>query len=660
MAQCDVTVVSPVTGVSLDKSKINMIPGATESLTATVSPSDATNRGVSWVSSDPSVCTVSDSGKVTAVGAGQSTITVMTQEGGYYAECVVEVTIPVTGITMDKTSIYLIPGATDTLAATVWPENATQRDVLWASSDSSVCSVDPSGHIAGIKTGSAVISATTKDGQHVATCIVQVGVPVTGVTLDSAALTMAKGTSKTLNATVIPSNATDKAVTWSSSNTAVAAVDDTGTVTAIGVGSATITVKTHDGGYTATCNVTVVIPVTGVTLDHTELQIVKGNTAKLTATITPPDATDQEVTWFTSDSSVAAVDKSGNVTAVDGGTATITVRTHDGGFTASCKVAVFVPVTGISLDPTVLVMRKSDTAQLTATITPANVTDKGVTWASSNTSVCTVDNSGKVTAIHGGKAIITVTTDNGHFQATCEITVSVPVTGISLSAASMYIARGDTKTLKANIIPTDATDQSVTWRSSDTSVATVNSNGQVTGIKLGKTVITATTHDGGFSASCTVTVCPKVQAYIYDENTDGYNSVASDGSSGRIDLAHNYKTKSDRHAKTKSVTIDFVLDQPITVKKYGPIIGISEQNYKDEHCVGLVHFAVNSIGGGRSRTLGSGTSSGVTANIDYTFSHIRLTISASFKSRFRDEGCVYFTWGSGDLEIGGQPVISTN
>ena len=423
MAQCDVTVITPVTGVTLDKTSVSMIPGATESLTATVLPSDADNDGVSWVSSDPSVCTVDSSGKVTAVGEGQSTITVMTQEGGYYAECVVKVTIPVTGITLDKTALTIAKGATDTLTASVWPGNATRQDVLWASSDSSVCTVDQSGNIVAVGVGSAVISATTEDGQYVATCTINVVIPVTGVSVSPTVLELIKETTGTVTATVSPSDATDKTVFWNSSDSNIASVDSSGKISANNVGKATITGRTEDGGYTATCDVTVVIPVTGVSLDQTELQIIKGNIAKLTVIIIPSDATDKAVTWSTSNTDVAAVDQSGNVTAVDGGTATITVRTHDGGYTASCKVSVFVPVTGVSVDPTTLTLHMGDTSQLTATTTPSNATDKSVTWSTSNLSVCTVDSSGKVAAVGAGSATVTVTTNNGYFQASCGVIV---------------------------------------------------------------------------------------------------------------------------------------------------------------------------------------------------------------------------------------------
>lgn len=257
MAQCNVTVVSPVTGINLDKSNIKMIKGAAETLTATVRPADATNRGVQWTTSDNSVCTVDQSGHISAVGAGAATITVMTQEGGYFAECSVTVTIPVSGVTLDKTNMTVAKGVTDTLTATVWPGDATRHDVLWASSNSAVCSVDSAGHISAVGVGAAVISATTEDGQYTATCNINVVIPVISITVNPTSLTLIRYTSGQLTATVSPADATDKTVYWTSSNNTICTVDGTGKVSGVGIGTATVTAKTRDGGYMATASITV-------------------------------------------------------------------------------------------------------------------------------------------------------------------------------------------------------------------------------------------------------------------------------------------------------------------------------------------------------------------------------------------------------------------
>ena len=179
-------------------------------------------------------------------------------------------------------------------------------------------------------------------------------VAVDGVTLDESSITLVVGGNQALVATVTPADADDKSVTWSSSNPAVAAVTD-GVVTAVSPGTATVTVTTVDGGYTATCQVTVEaaeVDVTGVSLDRSEMTLVEGQTGSLVATVSPGNATDKSVIWSVDDDSVVNVDQNGLVTAVSPGTATVTVTTVDGGYTATCQVTVEErAVTGIEATP---------------------------------------------------------------------------------------------------------------------------------------------------------------------------------------------------------------------------------------------------------------------------------------------------------------------
>lgn len=171
-------------------------------------------------------------------------------------------------------------------------------------------------------------------------------VTVTGVTLNKTDLMLEIGGSETLTATVAPADATNKNVTWKSSDATVATVDDNGKVTGVAAGEATITVTTEEGGKTATCRVTVSatsVAVTGVTLNKTELTLETGGSETLTATVAPDDATNQNVTWKSDNPEIVTVDATGKVTGVAIGEATITVTTEDGGKTATCKVAVKVP-----------------------------------------------------------------------------------------------------------------------------------------------------------------------------------------------------------------------------------------------------------------------------------------------------------------------------
>ena len=221
-------------------------------------------------------------------------------------------------------------------------------------------------------------------------------IPVTGVTVDKTTMIITEGETETLVATVSPDNATNPKVTWTSSNTSIATVSGEGVVTAKSEGTVTITVTTEDGGYTATCSVKVepkVVSVTDVVLDEDELTIVEGETGKLVATVVPLNATNQNVTWKSSNTSIATVSTDGVVTAVAPGTANITVTTADGNYTATCEVNVTaetISVISVLMVPREKELRAGETATLTATVVPSNATNKNLRWESTDETIATV------------------------------------------------------------------------------------------------------------------------------------------------------------------------------------------------------------------------------------------------------------------------------
>ncbi len=351
-AICEVTVKSKtiaLKGVSLNKKKAEITEGNFVKLTATLSPANVTNKGVTWSSSNTGVATVDAKGNVKGIKPGTATITVKTKDSAKTATCKVTVkakTVAVTGVKLNKTTATVTAGSTLKLTSTVSPANATNKAVTWSSNNTKVATVDSNGNVKGIKPGTATITVKTKDGGKTATCKVTVKaktVAVTGVKLNKTTATVTAGSTLKLTSTVSPANATNKTVTWSSSNTGVAKVDANGNVKAVKPGTATITVKTKDGAKTATCKVTVKaknVPVTGIKLNSTNETLTKNSTLKLTPTVSPSNATDKGVTLTSSNTSVATVDGNGNVKAVNPGTATITVKTKDGGKTANCKITV--------------------------------------------------------------------------------------------------------------------------------------------------------------------------------------------------------------------------------------------------------------------------------------------------------------------------------
>jgi uncharacterized protein YjdB len=262
-------------------------------------------------------------------------------------------TVSVEGVTLSQSKLSLKVGSESKLTATVTPADATDPTVTWKSGNESVATVTD-GVVKGLSEGTATISVVTTDGLKTASCLVD----VTDYHAESVALsqtsdiTLTKGGTVTLTATVSPDNAVNKNVTWSSSDPAVATVSQNGEVTAVGGGEATITVTTVDGQKTASVKVIVNVPVQGVALSENSLTIYEGVPyTALKVTFTPEDCSNKEVE-LTYDEKVLTVSvaEDGTVTVLGNieGSASLTVKTKDGGFEAKCEVKVLP--TGTSVD----------------------------------------------------------------------------------------------------------------------------------------------------------------------------------------------------------------------------------------------------------------------------------------------------------------------
>lgn len=426
----------PVESVMISQPTLEITLGQSYRLSAKVFPSNATNPEVEWTSSNSLIAHVYN-GIVTPLSEGKATI--YATAGSKRDQC--EVTVvgefankTVSSITLNKNETTIKGFESETLVATVlFTDGTTTSHANWSSSNETIATVS-NGYVFGINNGDVTITA--EFGGKTASCLVHViessggYVPVTSVTLDQTSITIKAWTVYTLVATVKPDNATDKTVHWESSDPNVAHVED-GVVMGMQDGTAIITAKAGD--KTATCVVTVqeeTVAVESITLNKTSLSLKVGESYTLKATVNPYYATNKTVTWECSNNSVATVND-GVVTAISQGTATITARA--GNKSATCYVSVQqdnIPVTGITLNKYSLSLYEGESENLIATVYPTNATDKTVTWSSEVTSVASVDQNGKVTAIKNGTT--TIIARAGGYEARCTLVVEPPQGSVDL------------------------------------------------------------------------------------------------------------------------------------------------------------------------------------------------------------------------------------
>ena len=350
------TPVTPiVNSVTVSPASVTLDPNDTQQLTATVDATPASaDKSVTWTSSNPSVATVSESGLVTAVAQGTATITATSNlDNTKSGTCNITVNapaapIPVTAIALNKSTAIIGIGDSETLTINYTPADAnTGKAVTWTSSNPGVATVDNSGKVTGVAVDTATITATsTTDASITASCAVTVqAVAVTGVSINPTSANLQIGGSTDLTYTILPANATDKSVSWSSSNSAVANVNNNGHVSAVAAGTATITVTTTDGGKTATSSVTVTagppVPPTSLTTHVPEVYEAKDIAGGYNTPLTVVAGREYEVFYINRDNSsnltvaTSNADKAGNI-CDDSGTSN-TARTKDGWLTISCN-----------------------------------------------------------------------------------------------------------------------------------------------------------------------------------------------------------------------------------------------------------------------------------------------------------------------------------
>ena len=535
---------------------------------------------LTWSSADESVVTVDESGLVTAVANGTASVTAAS--GGRSANAMVTVEQVVAEVVV-LPAVDTLVALGDTARFTAEARDANGHPVAgaeltWSSADESVVTVDESGLVTAVANGTA--SVTAASGGRSANAMVTVEQVVAEVVVLPAVDTLvALGDTARFTAEARDANGHPVAgaeLTWSSADESVVTVDESGLVTAVANGTASVTAAS--GGRSANAMVTVEQVVAEVVvLPAVDTLVALGDTARFTAEARDANGhpvAGAELTWSSADESVVTVDESGVVTAVANGTASVTVSS--GGQSASAMVTVEQRVASVRVSPAVdTLVALGDTVRLSLEATDAKgnrVADAMFTWSSGDQSVVTVDTDGLVTAVFNGTA--SVTAASGELSGSAMVTVEQRVAQVSVSpAADTLVALGDTvrfssgRPMDANGYP--VADASITWASGDEAVATVDTTGLVTAVGDGTASVTASS--GGVDGGATLTVAQLAVEMRLSPEAD---TLATPGDTLRLiaeaDDANGHLLGSPRFTWTSA-------DESVaTVDESGLVTGIAE------------------------------------------------------------------------------------
>lgn len=334
---------APPSEISLSNRKLKLYKNEIITLTSTILPNDTYFKGLIWKSTDENVISVSQKGEVRAMGYGKANVIVCSDKDKSIADtCEMEVYEHTTGISLSQTKVEVNIGETAELSAQTLPLGTSDNKITWNSSNTEIATVNSNGKVTALKLGVCTISATAQDGGSIAECVITVIQPAKSININKHSLSIRAGSFEELQAIVSPDNTTYKEVEWTSSKPEIAEVSERGIVTAKKAGKTYITViSQYNPQVKDSCEVTVLQPVTGITLDKTSITFEEiGKTVQLSATVLPDDASDKALRWTSSNPSVCIVSERGIVVAVGTGTSVVSVTTVDGGFVAVCVVTV--------------------------------------------------------------------------------------------------------------------------------------------------------------------------------------------------------------------------------------------------------------------------------------------------------------------------------
>lgn len=533
--------------LSMSSSSLTLGLGVNAQLSATPSPSQAKSV-FEWESSNSAVATVNGSGFVTGVSEGTATITAKARNN---VSCSCQVTvrrIQCTSLIIDPSPLWVYLGSTLQLRASCTPSNM-QEKISWNTDNAHIASVDENGLVHANGLGKVNITASVASGKSSSRSLTVIPVPVSGITMQNPAKkTLDLGESITLGCSVMPNNATNKVLSWSTSNKKIAVVDGNGKVTAVGKGDATITATTMDGSKKkASVSLKIVSFVHGIALSGPDT-LTSGNKAKLALTVSPSSASNKDVSWASSNSAVVTVNSKGQIAAMQVGnptTVTITATAKDSSGVQGRKQLLVVPrVAAVSVTSpagTIIDLASGvKTLKLRATVSPGGAL-QSVDWTLNNKKLARVSADGTLLGSKPGKVIVTATAKDGSKKkASISVQILYLIKGITVSGSDA-VAGGKNIQLTAKISPSNATSKALKWSSSNTNVATVDKNGKVIAkqVAIRQAVeVSAGAMDGsGISGKKVLTVFPLTSSMQIKFNGSTQWPISGNGRTAKLNVA---------------------------------------------------------------------------------------------------------------------------
>lgn len=570
-----VTGITPAS-ISLDKSIISLNVGDEYQFNPILFPWFTQDYPITYSSSNKSVAEIDNDGIIHALKEGSSTITIQAGSCKTTASVSIKKVYP-TSVTLSEAEKTVLIGDEFDLIATVHPDNVTDKTITWETTDENICVVDQNGHVTAVGLGECWILANcpAKSGL----CKVTVKpVEVFAISINKNDPTIGGfiGNKITLDVIVLPVDATDKSLTWSVEDPEILSVDENGVVTLLSLGGTYVRATANNGVFAERyISVYPRLPQTfSISPENISLNV--GESFTFTVNMTPDNIDDRTIRWYSSEPEKVSIDENGTVTAL---TPDCFVRIY--GIASGLESSAYVEVKPIQVEEIVLSSNNISVQLLgdgsitysdilTASVFPEYASNKKITWTSTDESVAYYSEffDWHIAVGGPGTAVITATSSNG-VSASCTVTVTQDVTNVIFPKFFYNVYIGETIQIAYEVNPSNATDKTLLWSSSNNSIATVNENGEVIGHKEGQVTIKAIAKNGIYN-ECQVSVKPVLS-----------ESILLDCSSKEIKIGESFILNATVYPiNTTDTSIQWATSdkQVASVSKDGEVVGIAPGN----------------------------------------------------------------------------------